>query len=525
MRKAIIIGAGPAGLTAAYELLKRTDIKPIVIEENNFIGGISATLNYKNNRMDMGGHRFFSKCNRVMDWWLDILPLQGKPAKDDIILNRQVEVSSLKNAPNPEETDKVMLKRPRLSRIFYLKTFFNYPVSLNLNTIKGLGLWRMFKIGCSYLKAMIFPIKEEKSLEDFMINRFGRELYLTFFKDYTEKLWGIECNKISAEWGAQRIKGISILKVVKQMIMNLSGKNKKAVETSFIESFFYPKFGPGHLWETVAEEVKKMGGEIILNEKVVKILRDENVIKSVVTSDENNKQKEYKGDIFISTMPVRDLLASINDVPMEIKEISDGLMYRDFRVVGVLLNKLALRNTTKIKTINNIIPDTWIYIQERGVKLGRLQVFNNWSPYMVDDFENKVWIGLEYFCNENDHIWTDDDNTFIDFAIDEACRIGIFDKKDVIDAYTKRVKKAYHAYFGTYDKFYKIKDYVLSLENLYLIGRNGMHKYNNMDHSALTAMKTVDCILGLCAKEDIWQVNTENEYHEEKGNNSVVNQD
>jgi len=203
-------------------------------------------------------------------------------------------------------------------------------------------------------------------------------------------------------------------------------------------------------------------------------------------------------------------------VPENIKNIATGLLYRDFRVVGVLLNKLALKNTTKIKTVNNIIPDTWIYIQEKNVKLGRLQIFNNWSPYMVDDFENKVWIGLEYFCNEKDHIWTDDDKKFIDFAIEEASSIGIFNKKDVLDAYTKRVKKAYPAYFGTYDRFDEVKDYVSDFSNLYLVGRNGMHKYNNMDHSALTAMKTVDCILGLCRKEEIWDVNTETDYHEEK---------
>ena len=511
-KTAIIIGAGPAGLTAAYELLKRTDIKPIVLEESEIIGGISATLTYKNNHIDMGGHRFFSKSERVMNWWLNVLPLQGKPSKDDIILNRPVELSAKENAPDPQKTDRVMLKRPRLSRIFYLKTFFSYPVSLNLNTIKGLGLWRMFKIGCSYMKALAFPIKQEKSLEDFMINRFGRELYLTFFKDYTEKLWGIDCDKISAEWGAQRIKGISILKVLKQMLNSFCCKNNKAVETSFIESFFYPKFGPGHLWETVAQDIKNMGGQIILNEKIVKIKQENNVIKSVVTAS----GKEYSGDIFISTMPVKDLIASLNDVPSTIKKIADGLMYRDFRVVGVLLDKLALKNTTKIKTVNNIIPDTWIYIQEKGVKLGRIQVFNNWSPYMVEDFEHKVWIGLEYFCNENDHIWQDDDKTFIDFAVDEAASIGIFEKKDVVDAYTKRVKKAYPAYFGSYDKFDEVKNYVLGIENLYLVGRNGMHKYNNMDHSALTAMKTVDCILGQCGKSEIWDVNTETEYHEEK---------
>ena len=511
-KTAIIIGAGPAGLTLAYELLKRTDIKPVILEENDFIGGISATLEYKKNRIDMGGHRFFSKSDRVMNWWLNVLPLQGKPSKDDIILNRNVELSDKKDAPDPSKTDRVMLKRPRLSRIFYLKTFFSYPVSLNLDTIKGLGLWRMFKIGCSYMKVLFFPIKEEKSLEDFMINRFGRELYLTFFKDYTEKLWGIDCSKISAEWGAQRIKGISIIKIIKQMFLDLTGKKSKTMETSFIESFFYPKFGPGHLWETVAKDIKTMGGEIILGEKVVQIKKENNLIKSVTTAN----GKEYNGEIFISTMPVKDLINSLNDVPTEIKKIANGLMYRDFRVVGVLLNKLSLKNTTKIKTVANIIPDTWIYIQEKGVKLGRVQIFNNWSPYMVNDFENKVWIGLEYFCNENDKIWTDDNRTFINFAINEAASIGIFEKKDVLDAYTKRVKNAYPAYFGSYNNFDEIKKYVLNIDNLYLIGRNGMHKYNNMDHSSLTAMKTVDCILGLCSKNDIWNINTETEYHEEK---------
>lgn len=516
-KKAIIIGAGPAGLTAAYELLTRTDIEPVILEENDFVGGISATLDYKHNKIDMGGHRFFSKSERVMDWWLSILPLQGKPSKDDILLGREVELSTAADAPDPEKTDKVMLKRHRLSRIYYLKTFFSYPVSLNMDTIKGLGLWRMFKIGCSYLKALAFPIKDEKSLQDFMINRFGRELYLTFFKDYTEKLWGIDCSKISAEWGAQRIKGISILKVLKQMAKNISGNKGGAVETSFIDSFFYPKFGPGHMWQNVAREVEEKGGKILCKHKVIRVVKKNGRIASVEALDDKGKLRVFEGDIFISTMPVKDLFASMTDVPAKIKKIADGLMYRDFRTVGILLNKLKLKNTTHFKTVNNIVPDTWIYIQERDVKLGRLQIFNNWSPYMVKDFENTVWIGLEYFCNEQDKIWTDDDDTFIKFAIEEASQIGIFDKTDVLDAYTHRVKKAYPAYFGTYDKFGDIKDYVNTIDNLYLVGRNGMHRYNNMDHSTLAAMKTVDFILGECNdREEIWSVNTEADYHEEK---------
>ena len=516
-KKAIIIGAGPAGLTAAYELLNRSDIIPVILEENDFVGGISATLDYKNNKIDMGGHRFFSKSDRVMSWWLSILPLQGKPAKDDILLKRPVELSSQKKAPNPEKTDRVMLKRPRLSRIYYLKTFFSYPVSLNLETIKGLGLWRMFKIGCSYIKALLFPIKDEKSLEDFMINRFGRELYLTFFKDYTEKLWGIDCNQISAEWGAQRIKGISILKVLKQMAQNLSGKHDETVETSFIESFYYPKFGPGKLLQTVADLFKNKGGKIVFGQKVTRLIQDNQKIIAVETTDDHGKKMVYEGDIFISTMPVKDLINAMNDVPPEIHHIADGLLYRDFRVAGILLNKLKLKNTTAISTINQIVPDTWIYVQERNVKLGRIQIFNNWSPYMVADFPNKVWIGLEYFCNEQDKLWTDNEQDFIDFAVHEADKIGIFDKKDVLDACAYRVKKAYPAYFGTYNQFDCIKQYIKQIENLYLIGRNGMHRYNNMDHSTLTAMKAVDYILGVCqSKEDIWSVNTETDYHEEK---------
>jgi len=516
-KKAVIIGAGPAGLTAAYELLERSDIVPVILEENDFVGGISATLDYKHNKIDMGGHRFFSKSDRVMNWWLSILPLQGKPSKDDIILKREVELSKKKGAPNPEKTDRVMLKRPRLSRIYYLKTFFNYPVSLNMDTIKGLGLWRMFKIGCSYMYALTFPIKNEKSLEDFMINRFGRELYRTFFKDYTEKLWGIDCNKISADWGAQRIKGISILKVLKQMAQNLTGKKGQAVETSFIESFFYPKFGPGHMWQSVADDVTKKGGKILLRQKVTRIIKQDDKIVAIEATDAKGKTSVYEGDIFISTMPVKDLINGMNDVPENVEKIANGLMYRDFRVVGVLLNKLKLKNTTAIKTINNIVPDTWIYVQEREVKLGRVQVFNNWSPYLVEDFEHKVWIGLEYFCNEKDKIWTDSDKAFIDFAIKEADKIGIFDKKDVLDAYTHKVKKAYPAYFGTYNQFDEIKNFVNDIENLYLVGRNGMHHYNNMDHSTLAAMKTVDYILGECKnREEIWSVNTESDYHESK---------
>jgi len=275
------------------------------------------------------------------------------------------------------------------------------------------------------------------------------------------------------------------------------------------------------MWQSVAGLVEEKGGKILCKHKVIRVVKKNGRITSVEALDDKGKLRVFEGDIFISTMPVKDLIASMTDVPAKIKKIADGLMYRDFRTVGILLNKLKLKNTTRFKTVNNIVPDTWIYIQERDVKLGRLQIFNNWSPYMVNDFENTVWIGLEYFCNEQDKIWTDDDDTFIKFAIEEASQIGIFDKADVLDAYTHRVKKAYPAYFGTYDKFGDIKDYVNTIDNLYLVGRNGMHRYNNMDHSTLAAMKTVDFILGECNdREEIWSVNTEADYHEEKADSS-----
>ena len=520
MKKAIIIGAGPAGLTAAYELLKRTDIKPIILESENFVGGISRTFNYKENKMDMGGHRFFSKSDRVMDWWLNILPVQGKPSEDDLLLNREIPISSKENAPDPQDQDRVMLLRHRLSRIFYLKTFFNYPVSLNFSTIKGLGLWRMFKIGVSYLKTLLLPKREEKSLEDFMINRFGKELYLTFFKDSTEKVWGVKCQDIPADWGAQRIKGISISKIlidlVKKPFSKLKNNNdirQKNTETSLIEQFLYPKFGPGHLWETVAQDIKQMGGEIILNTPVTRIETDNNRVVRVQAGG-----KIYEGDFFFSSMPVKNLIQSLSPAaPQAVQDIANGLMYRDFRTVGLLVSKLKIKNTTKIKTLKELVPDTWIYIQEREVKLGRLQIFNNWSPYLVKDWKNTVWIGLEYFCFEGDEIWNMSDENFAKLGISELEKIGIIESQDVLDYCSVKVPKAYPAYFGTYKHMNEIVQYTDKFENLFLLGRNGTHRYNNMDHSMLTAMTAVDNILaGKKDKSNIWNVNSENEYHEEK---------
>ncbi|MFH1093342.1 MAG: NAD(P)/FAD-dependent oxidoreductase [Candidatus Omnitrophota bacterium] len=519
---AVIVGAGPAGLTAAYELLHKTDIKPVIFEISSDIGGISKTVNYKGNRIDIGGHRFFSKSDRVMDWWSNILSLQGSPSRDDIILNRSVAVSKKENAPDPEKNDLVMLIRRRISRIFFKRSFFDYPISLKWNTFKNLGMTKIIRIGFSYIKSQLFPIKKEKSLEDFFINRFGKQLYRLFFEDYTEKVWGVQCSKIKPEWGAQRVKGLSISKAIIHAFKGFFKKDtsiaQKKTETSLIEQFYYPKLGPGQLWEEVARKIIAKGGEIHMESKVVAVNISGGLVSGVgVKSNVTNDKNEYKCDFLFSTMPVKELIASMNpSVPDPVQKVAKGLMYRDFITIGLLLEKMKIRNETKIPTVNNIVPDNWIYIQEKDVKLGRLQIFNNWSPYMVKD-PDKVWIGLEYFCNEGDELWSKSNDEFAEFAINELTQIDIIDKNDVLDSTVIRMPKTYPAYFGSYDSFHVIRDFTDKINNLFLIGRNGMHKYNNADHSMLTAMTAVENIVnGNTSKDNIWQVNTEEEYHEEK---------
>lgn len=530
-RTAIIIGAGPAGLTAAYELVHKTDIHPIIFEASNDIGGISKTVKYKGNRIDIGGHRFFSKSDRVMDWWRNIMPTQGALSKDDLLINikyqgktRSIELDP--KGPDPEKVDRVMLIRNRLSRIFYLRKFFNYPISLSGQTIKNLGAVRITRIGFSYAKSRLFPVKNEVSLEDFFINRFGKELYLTFFKDYTEKVWGVPCNEITAEWGAQRIKGLSVSKALahaaKSVLKTKEAKDvaQKNVETSLIEHFLYPKYGPGQMWETVADIVTKKGAELHMNHEIVGMTRKGKKIVGVKVKDmKTGKVKVVEGDFVFSTMPVKELIEGIDGdkVPANVKEVADGLMYRDFITVGLLLNKLKIKNETEQKTLKDIVPDNWIYIQERDVKVGRLQIFNNWSPYMVKDPENTVWIGMEYFVQEGDELWTKSDKDMAKFGIEELAKIDIIDPKEVLDQTVLRVKKTYPAYFGSYDRFDEIKDYVNGIENLFLVGRNGMHRYNNQDHSMLTAMTAVENIMeGRTDKSNIWEVNAEKSYHESK---------
>ena len=525
---AIIIGAGPAGLTAAYELLKTTTIKPIIYESSNYMGGISKTINYKGNRMDMGGHRFFSKSDHIMKWWQEILPLENTQldTTNTIELTYQNKKISLPvsdfstSVSDASKTDQIMLIRNRLSRIFFLNTFFDYPLTLSLRTITNLGFIRIIKIMLSYIKARILPIKKELSLEDFFINRFGKELYLTFFKDYTEKIWGISCTKIEPEWGAQRIKGLSISKtltdVFKRHFNRNTSINQRNTETSLIQKFLYPKYGPGQMWEEVAKKIIALGGEIHTNKEVSGLDIKNNLITSIKITNGDSTEK-ISGDYFISTMPIKQLISSFNPrAPKEIKTISDGLIYRDFITVGLLMKKLKIKNKTKVHTTHGSIPDNWIYIQDNHVKIGRLQIFNNWSPYMVNNPEN-IWIGLEYFCNEGDSLWNKSDTEFIRFAIDELAKINIIEKEEVLDQTIARVPKAYPAYFGTYTQLNKVRGFTDSIANLFLVGRNGMHKYNNQDHSMITAMTAVENIKNdIITKDNIWKINTEQEYHETK---------
>lgn len=482
------------------------------MEETDFIGGISRTAYHNGNRIDIGGHRFFSKSPEINELWQNIMPLQGKPSFDDIKTNTEKELSP--NGADPETDDKVLLIRNRVSRIYYLRKFFDYPITLKPQTFINMGLPRTLKAGFGYIHSCIFK-KEEDSLRNFYINRFGKPLYEMFFEDYTEKLWGVNPSEIAADWGAQRVKGLSLTKAV----LNVLTKpfNKGTTETSLIEQFYYPKKGPGQLWETLAEEIEKRGGKIIKNSRVCDIGIKDGEISSVSVETANGK-KQIKADYYISTMPVKDLVDGMGEsVPQDIKNIASNLPYRDFMTVGLLVKKLKLENNTPHKTLGNTVPDCWIYIQERDVKIGRLQIFNNWSPYMLKDPENTVWIGLEYFCNEGDEYWNMSDADFTAFAADELEKIGIIDKTDILDSVRLKVKKAYPAYFGTYSEFPKVRDFLDGIENLYCIGRNGMHRYNNMDHSMLTAMEAVKCIKnGSKDKSAIWNVNTEKEYHEEK---------
>ena len=514
MKRCVIIGGGPAGLTAGYELLRQSkDWEAVILEQSDALGGISRTVQYHGHRMDIGGHRFFSKDPRVTAFWNEILPTQGAPSIDDKLLGREKPL--VPGGPDPEETDEVMLIRRRISRIYYLHKFFDYPISMKPQTFINMGLPRTVKAGCSYLKSTIAK-KEETSLENFYINRFGKVLYSMFFEGYTEKLWGRHPREISADWGAQRVKGLSILAVLKDMVGKVLPQKDRKVETSLIEEFVYPKLGPGQLWEEVGRRFTDLGGEIRFGHQVTEILTESGRVTGVKCLV-NGEETLIEGDVFLSSMPVRDLVAGMGSaVPAAPARIAAGLPYRDFVTVGLLVDKLALKNETGIPTLGDIVPDCWIYVQDVGVKLGRIQIFNNWSPYLVKDPQHTVWIGLEYFCAEGDDFWNLDEAACVDLAVRELRSMGVLaPDAQVLDSHRERVQKAYPAYFDTYAQMDQLVAYLDTFENLFCVGRNGQHRYNNMDHSMATSFEAVKNILaGSTEKANLWSVNTEAEYHE-----------
>ena len=521
-QRAVIIGAGPAGLTAALEMLRRTGIQPIVLEATQAIGGLSQTVQYKGNRIDIGGHRFFSKSDRVMQWWLDLMPLESgssTAAREPLRLRYQGAERELSPYAVAEPADEqlVMLLRRRRSRIYFLRRFFDYPIRLSLETLRNLGPARTLLAGFSYLRSTLLPRHKEHTLEDFLINRFGRQLYRMFFESYTEKVWGVPCRAISAEWGAQRIKGLSLRGVLTHFFRTHFRRKtgdlaQKATETSLIEQFLYPRLGPGQLWEHVAGLVRAGGGEIHLGLSVDHICQDQNRVVAVEALAPDGTRHRYEADFVFSTMPVKALLRALSiPPPAEVLNVSDNLIYRDFLTVGLLASRLAVTEKD-----GSPLQDNWIYIQEPDVLVGRIQIFNNWSPALVAN-PDTIWIGMEYFCYETDALWQLSDADLVVLASTEIDRIGLLNPSEILDSHVVRMPKTYPAYFGSYSRFDIVRSYTDSIENLFLIGRNGMHKYNNQDHSMLTAMTAVDNIVaGITSKSNLWSINTEMEYNEEK---------
>ncbi len=519
MRYAIIIGAGPAGLTAAYELLTKTAILPIILEQDKQPGGLSKTIDHNGNKIDIGGHRFFSKSEKVVNWWLHFLPLEAGSRGENIHIHYKGSSASFTNTIKiTAHEGQAMMLRPRKSRIYFQNNFFDYPLRFNRSTLRKLGIPKAIRIVLYYIYAKLFPHKPEQNLAHFFRNRFGKALFETFFKEYTEKVWGVPCERLPATWGQQRVKDLSIGKVIKHAFKSLFTGNKTirqtGTSTSLIEQFMYPKHGPGQMWETVAQEIEKRGGRIYYNTTVTAINGDNNQrIQSVeVINNTTGQKKIYEGDYFFSTMPVKELVKKVNGLPVpeEVNQAADSLEYRDFLIVGILASALA------IKEGNATFTDNWIYIQDKNIKAGRIQFFHNWSPFMVKN-TGDVWIGVEYFCNETDEFWQRDDELIAMGAIHEMQSIGIVNAQDVKDTLVVKVKKAYPSYFGGYANFNVVRDFVDKIENLYLIGRNGMHRYNNSDHSMLTAMAAVENIIaGRKNKTNIWEINTEDEYHEER---------
>ena len=527
-----VIGAGPAGLAFSDRLTNLSkDLTIDIFEQSSYVGGISKTVNYKGNRIDIGGHRFFSKSDEVMNWWANKFPIDTSTISEDQIINYQNSsrsIDGLKIATQVDrESNRVMLLRKRKSRILYSKKMYDYPLRLNVKTLKNIGLIQLAQVTTSYLKSKV-KSNEPKNLEEFIVSRFGTKLYSMFFESYTEKVWGRHPRDISPEWGIQRIKGLSVRKLLLDNItkalsifkfVDHQSISQKKVETSLIERFLYPKFGPGQMWEEVSKDLIENNVSIYMNTKVTKIDFGESStrVKSISAIDIDGKEITNEYDYVISTMPIKELVNSIsgnkqsNIFTKEIRDIASKLPYRDFITVGLLLNSLSGPDDERLD-------DTWIYVQEPNVKVGRIQIFNNWSPYLVAD-SSKFWIGLEYFCNEGDDLWMSSDQDLIELAKQETLNLGLCDENDFLDATVLKESKTYPAYFDTYNRFNELMTTFDKIENLYLIGRNGMHKYNNQDHSMLSGFRAAEQIVqGRVSANDkstLWLINAEQEYHEE----------
>jgi protoporphyrinogen oxidase len=486
----VVAGAGPAGLTFAHELLLRGTHRVLVVEPEAQVGGLARTAVHGGKRLDLGGHRFFSKSDRVLEWWSKMLPfdLSGEVEIGYQNSKRRLSTSAVSRAEPGAEA--AFLVRPRVSRIYYDGGFFDYPLAVSARTVRALGASRLLAIALSWVRAKLTPSGAPRNLEEFFVGRFGRRLYETFFKSYTEKVWGRTCADISAEWGAQRVKSLSLL---------------SALRPARVEKFLYPRRGPGQLWEEAARRVVAAGGEIRLNRKVAGVEYDGSRVRSVTIEGAQGTSERLACALFVSTMPVKDLLSAFDrGVPPAALAVARALEYRDFVTVGLLVGALK----------NGPVADTWIYVHDPAVKLGRVQLYNNWSEGMIDD-PSKVWLGLEYFCAEGDELWRRDDADLIAFAAAELRTIGFLGAEAPLDGVVLRVPKAYPAYWGAYERFGEIRKFVDAIPNLFLVGRNGMHRYNNQDHSMLAAMAAVDCVAGASAdKSAIWAVNADDDYHE-----------
>ena len=462
----VIIGAGPAGLTAGY-LLAKDGVKVTVLEADDVVGGISRTAQYNGYRFDIGGHRFFTKITPVEQLWHEIL-------------------------------GKEFISVPRMSRIHYGGKYFDYPLKA-MNALSGLGLWNAMLFVLSYLWSHLRPYPVEENFEQWVSNRFGKRLYNTFFKTYTEKVWGIPCTEIRAEWAAQRIQGLSLAKA----ILNAASLQKRgdSIKT-LINEFQYPRFGPGQMWEMATEKIRALGGEVLLRHEVEAVeTRDGRVVAVRAKTPVGTRRME--GQHFISTMPIRNLVRAMDPPPAPaIRVAADGLNYRDFLTVALIIEQ------------DNLFPDNWIYIHTPGVKVGRIQNFNNWSREMVPD-AGRTCLGLEYFCFEGDGLWTSPDADLIELAKREIAQLGLVDPLKVVDGTVVRMPKAYPVYDSVYaGHLTTVRTCIDALPNFHTVGRNGMHKYNNQDHSMLTAMMALANMRG--ASHDVWSVNTDYEYHEEQ---------